>query len=145
MRKRLGYVMLGAMVVVISVVAAVFTYQLVTQQSASQPSTVTWRDSSGTPIASITLTYGTSAISSETISFTCGQSLGPVALVVSSSLRSSVSVSPSEFSSCSSAPAFVRLAVTPARGSALSGDLHVYESDAYVAVSGTLNIQVLAS
>lgn len=144
MRRRLAYVTLGAMVVVVAVVAAALSSQFL-NQSAIQPSTVIWRDLLGNPISSITLTYTASGVNSKTVSFTCNPSLDSVTLRLSSGLQQ-VTVSPTNFLSCNSTPNVVTLSVSSPVSGTTTGELRAFESissETFAAVSGTLNIEVM--
>ena len=147
MRRRLAYVTLSAMVVVVAVVAAALSYQFLSQQSASLPPTVTWRDLSGNPITSISLRFSTSSVNSRIVSFTCNPSLDYVTLSLSIELQHLVSVYPTNFPSCNSPPNAVTLSVSSPTSSTITGELVVFKSISgeTIAVSGTLIVQVLAS
>jgi hypothetical protein len=139
---------LSTIVVVVAVAAAALSYQLLNQQSASQPSAVIWRDSSGNLITSITLTYSASGANSKIVSFTCYPSLNSVTLSLSIGLQPRVTVSPPNFPSCNSTPNTVTLTVSPPNSNTITGELRVLAStspETLAAISGTLSIQVLAS
>ena len=148
MRRRLAYVTLGAMVVLVAIVAAALSSQFLNQQSASQPSTIIWKDLSGSPITSISLAYSASGTNSKTISFTCTPSLDSVTLSLSKGLQGIVTISPTVFPSCNSTPNAVTLTVSSSSSSTITGDLHAFASispETFAAISGTLSVQVLAS
>ena len=147
MRRRLAYVTLGAIVLVVAVVAAALSSQFLNQQSASQPSTITWKDPAGTPITSVTLAYSASGTNTKTVSFTCNPSLNSVTLSLSSGLQGIVTVTPAVFPSCNSTPNTVTLSIRYSPSTTVTGEVLAFAtvSSETSAVTGTLAVQVLPS
>ena len=147
MRRRLAYVTLGAMVIVVAVVAAALSFQFLNQQSASQPSTIIWKDLSGSPITSVTLTYSASGTNTKTVSFTCNPSLDSVTLSLSSDLQGIVTVTPAVFPSCNSTPNAVTLSIRYSPSTTITGEVQAFAtiSTETSALAGTLAVQVVTS
>jgi hypothetical protein len=113
-------------------------------QHAADPSTpkVTWRDSSGTVIKSVTLGFASPGSVSVTVSFSCSQNAGPVTLRFSSSLESLVSLSQTDFPSCDSSLNSVTLSVHSTMSLNTAGNLHATQPDNYRTLAEPLAVEV---
>ncbi len=141
----LGIISVGILAAVASGVA-MYAYSS-TILGASVPTTpkVTWKDSSGNVITSITLSFATPGSASRTVTFTCSPSAGPVSLRLTFSLSSLVTLSLSDFQSCASTPNVVTLTASSATAVSADGTLRITQPANYRALAVPLGVLVVAN
>jgi hypothetical protein len=128
--------------VAIAVVGGLLAYTSTLQQSAQQPTQVTWIDANGNPITSLSLNPNVQGRASQTVSFKCSPSVGKITLRTSPGLGNALGLSPTDFLSCGSSPNTVTLTVSSTKYLSASGSLQVFQPDLYKLLSGALKISI---
>ncbi len=124
-------------------VLAGMTYASVVERSVEQSAPkVTWRDSSGAVIASLTLSFTAPGSLSKTISFSCSPSAGSVILRFSSSFGNLVNLSQTDFPSCDSSLNSVTLSIHSTVSLNVGGTLHLTQPDKYRTLAKPLQVNV---
>ncbi len=116
-------------------------------QRAAQPPIpkVTWKDSSGNIITSITLSFTAPSSTHQAVTFACSPSVGSVTLRLTPSLEGIVTLSQTDFSFCNSTPNTITISAQSSTAQAISGTLQVRQPDIYRTLAQPLAIIVQAT
>ena len=128
--------------VAIAVVGGFLAYTSTLQQSAKQPTQVTWMDANGNPMTSLSLNPNVKGRTSQTVSFKCSPSVGKITLRASSGLGNGLRLSQTDFLLCGSSPNIVTLTVSSTNYLSASGTLQVFQPDLYKLLTGKLTISI---
>ena len=140
-----GKKMLPLIIVAIISMAGV-SYALVTLFiSGSQTPKVTWTDSYGAVIQSVTLHYDVPGSATTTVHFTCSPDAGPITLRLDG-LSPTVTISQTNFADCGSTPNSVTITAHSTTTLNLDGTLHVTQTyNNYRTLAEPLSITVQGS